>query len=195
MILIRTDHPFLRVGRHSLRRCCHRQPPDQGCDHHYYHFHPRRCIIGVSGGGRGWVDCSRSSRSFSAGSLLLTHLLFFSSESLRMIILSSPGGPRTSWLRSPKSFLMNFSSHKMPGMRPSSSEDEDRSTTRTFSEGPPCSNTGEHGQREEISDGDPSGGGDPDGTNGGVEPPLGEEEPSLEGERARLVPLFYSIIG
>jgi hypothetical protein len=81
------------------------------------------------------------------------------------------------------------------GMRPSSSEDEDRSTTRTFSEGPPCSNTGERGRHKEISDKDPGGGGDPDGADGGVEPPLGEEEPSLEGEQARLVPLLSSIVG
>jgi hypothetical protein len=78
----------------------------------------------------------------------------------------------------------------MSEMRPSSSEDENISTTRTFSEEPPCSNTSECGRCEEISDGDPGGGGDPDGTGGGVEPSLGEEEPSLEGERARLVPLF-----
>jgi hypothetical protein len=79
-------------------------------------------------------------------------------------------------------------------MRPYSSEDEDRSTTRTFSKGPSCSNTDEQGRREEISDEDPSGGGDPDNTGGGVEPPLGDEEPSLEGERERLVSLLSSIV-
>jgi hypothetical protein len=36
----------------------------------------------------------------------------------------------------------------------SSSEDKDRSTTGVFSEGPPCSNTGERGRREDTSDGD-----------------------------------------
>jgi hypothetical protein len=67
------------------------------------------------------------------------------------------------------------------------------STTGTFSKGPPCSNTGERGRHEEISDGDPGGGGgDPDSTDGGVEPPLGEEEPSLDGERECLVPLLTS---
>jgi hypothetical protein len=116
-------------------------------------------------------------------------------ESMRMMILSSSGGPRTSRLRSPKSFLVNSSSHKMLEMRPSSSEDEDKSTSRTFSEGPPCSNTGEHGWHEEISDGDAGGGGDPNDIGGGVEPPLSEEEPSLEGEGARLVPLLSSIVG
>jgi hypothetical protein len=79
-------------------------------------------------------------------------------------------------------------------MRPSSSEDEDRSTTGTFSEGPPCSNTDEQGRREEISDGDPGGGGDPDSTGGGVEPPLGEEEPSLAEEQEHLFPLLSSIV-
>jgi hypothetical protein len=83
----------------------------------------------------------------------------------------------------------------MSGMRHSSSEDEDRSTTRTFSEGPPCSNIGENGRCEQISNGDPGGGGDQDGTGGGDEPPLSEEEPSLEGERTRLVPLLSSIVG
>jgi hypothetical protein len=79
-------------------------------------------------------------------------------------------------------------------MRHSSSEDEDRSTTGTFSEGPSCSNTGDQGQREEISDGDSGGGGDLDNASGGVEPPLDEEEPSLDGERERLVALLSSIV-
>jgi hypothetical protein len=118
-----------------------------------------------------------------------------SSKSLRMMISLSPGGPRMSRLRSSKSFLADSSSHKMSGMIPSSSEDEDKSTTGTFSEGPPCSNTGERGRHEEISDGDAGGDGDPDGVSGGIEPPLGEEEPSLEGERACLVPLLCSIVG
>jgi hypothetical protein len=78
-------------------------------------------------------------------------------------------------------------------MGPSSSEKEDRYTTGTFSEGPPFSNTGEQGWREVISDGDPSGGGDPDIASG-VEPPLSDEESSLEGERERLVPLLSSIV-
>jgi hypothetical protein len=79
-------------------------------------------------------------------------------------------------------------------MRPSSSEDEDRTTTGTFSKGPPCSNTGEQGRHEEISNGDPGGGGDPDSADGGVELPLDEEKPSLEGERECLVPLLSSIV-
>jgi hypothetical protein len=83
----------------------------------------------------------------------------------------------------------------MLGMSHFSSEDEDRCTIETFLEGPPCPNTGERGRREDISDGDPCGGGDPDGAGGGGEPPLGEKESSLEGERARLVPLLSSIVG
>jgi hypothetical protein len=79
-------------------------------------------------------------------------------------------------------------------MRPSSYEDEDRSTTGTFLKGPLCSNTGKHGRHEEISDGDPDGSEDPDGASGGVEPPLGVEEPSLEGERERLVSLLSTIV-
>jgi hypothetical protein len=45
-----------------------------------------------------------------------------------------------------------------------------------------------------MSDGDPDGGGDPDSASGGIEPPLDEEEPSLEGEQERLVPLLCSIV-
>jgi hypothetical protein len=44
-----------------------------------------------------------------------------------------------------------------------------------------------------ISDGDPSGGGDPDRVGGGVLVSLGEGVPSAEGERGRLVP-FLSFI-
>jgi hypothetical protein len=46
------------------------------------------------------------------------------SESLRMMILLSPGGPRTSRLRSPKSFLANSSSYETSVMRSPSLEDE-----------------------------------------------------------------------
>jgi hypothetical protein len=53
-------------------------------------------------------------------------------------------------------------------MKSSSSEDEDRSTTRTCLDDPACSNTDKHGWQEETSDGDPGGGGDPDGVSGGV---------------------------
>jgi hypothetical protein len=90
--------------------------------------------------------------------------------------------------------MANSSSHEVSGIIPSSSNDEDRSTIGIFSEGPPYSNTGEQGRREEISDGDPNGNEDPDGTDSGVEPPLGDEEPSLEGERERLVPILSSIV-
>jgi hypothetical protein len=62
-----------------------------------------------------------------------------------------------------------------------------------FPGGAPCSNTGEQGRREEISAGDSGGGGDPDGTNGGVLGPMDEGLPSAEGERHRLVPLLSSI--
>jgi hypothetical protein len=72
--------------------------------------------------------------------------------------------------------------------RKKSSSSEDRSTTGILSEGSPGSNTGEGGCRDETSDGEPSGGGDPDGDGGGIELRLlGQEEPSFEGERERLV--------
>jgi hypothetical protein len=60
---------------------------------------------------------------------------------------------------------------------------------------PPCSNTDEQGWREEISDGDPGGSGDPDGTGRGVLASLGEGLPSVEGERERLVSFLSSIGG
>jgi hypothetical protein len=111
-----------------------------------------------------------------------------------MMTLPSLGGPRTSQLRSSKSFLANSSSHEVSGLRPSSSEDEERSTIGVFLEEPPCSNTGERGWSEETSDRDPSGGDDPEGASGGVGALPGDGLPSLEGERARLVPLLSSIV-
>jgi hypothetical protein len=119
---------------------------------------------------------------------------YSSSKLLRMMMLPAPDGPRTSRLRSPKSLLTNSSSRDVSGMRPSSFEDENRSTTGTFSEGPSCSNTDEQWWHEEVSHRDPGGGGDPDSADGGIEPSLGEEEPSLEGEREHLVPLLSSIV-
>jgi hypothetical protein len=116
-------------------------------------------------------------------------------ESLRMMILPLPGAPRMSRLRSPKSLLTNSSFYETSTMRSPSLEDEERSTTRAFSEDPPCSSTGERGQREEASSGDVNDGDDPDGADGGVLAPSGDGLPSLEGERARLMPPFSSIIG
>jgi hypothetical protein len=79
-------------------------------------------------------------------------------------------------------------------MGPSSSEDEETSTTGAFPEGPPCSNTSDRVWREETSGGDPSGGGDPEDVGGGVGALPGDRLPSLEGKRARLVPLLSSIV-
>jgi hypothetical protein len=45
---------------------------------------------------------------------------------------------------------------------------EEGSIIGVFPEALPCSKTGEQGRRDETSDGDPGGGGDPDGTGGGV---------------------------
>jgi hypothetical protein len=49
-------------------------------------------------------------------------------------------------------------------------------------------------RQEETSSGDPGGSEDPDNAGGGVKTLLGTEEPSLEGERGRLVPLLSSIV-
>jgi hypothetical protein len=56
----------------------------------------------------------------------------------------------------------------------------------TGSEGPPCSHGGKQRRHDEVSGGDCIGGGDPERERGGVEALLGEEDPSLEGERGRL---------
>jgi hypothetical protein len=82
----------------------------------------------------------------------------------------------------------------MSRMRSSSSEEEERSTTEIFLEGPPCSRTSWQGWREETSEWDPGGGGDPDVTGSGVETLLGGEEPSLKGEQELLLSLLSSIV-
>jgi hypothetical protein len=127
-----------------------------------------------------WVSVAFSSRISTS-----------SSESLRMMILLSPGSPRTSRLISPKCLLANSSSRETSVMRSPSSEDEKKSTTRVFSDDPPCSHIGERGQREETSGGDVNG--DPEGAGGGVLAPSGDGLPSLEGERACLMPLLSFI--
>jgi hypothetical protein len=116
-----------------------------------------------------------------------------SSESLRMMNLLSPGGPRTSQLRLPKGLLVNALSRETSAMRSPSLEDEERSTTEALMEDHPCSHTGEWGQCEKTSGGDISGGGDPDGAGGGVLAPSGDGLPTLERERARLMPLLSYI--
>jgi hypothetical protein len=114
-------------------------------------FHPLRGIIGNGGGSWCRVDSSRSSRKFSAGRLLIWHLLF-SSELSRMMTLPSPGGLRMSRLRLPKSFLVNSASREVSAMEFFSSKDKERSITGGFPEELPCSKIGEQGQREEVSD-------------------------------------------
>jgi hypothetical protein len=139
---------------------------------------------------------SISSHEFGAGRLLISSgASFSSSESSSMMTLLSPGGPRMSQLRSSKSFLVNSASREVSAMKFSSSEGKERSITGVFSEELPCSKTGEQGWREEVSDGDPGGGGDPDGTSGGVVASLDEGFPSGEGEHSRLMPLWSSIDG
>jgi hypothetical protein len=55
--------------------------------------------------------------------------------------------------------------------------------------------TAEQGRREEISDGNPGSGEDPDGAGGGVLALLGRGFPSGEGEHSCLMPLWSSING
>jgi hypothetical protein len=143
-------------------------------------LHPIRCIIGISGGGDWCRDFIVEDGATSVPAASSSHTYSSSLESLRMMILPSPGGPRSSRLRSSNTLLANSSSCVISGMRSSSSEE--RSTTGILSEGSPCSKTSEQWWREETSDGDPGGGGDPDGVGGGVETLLGDEEPSFEEE-------------
>jgi hypothetical protein len=91
-----------------------------------------------------------------------------------MIILPSPGGPRMSQLRSPKSFLVNSSSQEV------STTSEEGPLTGVTPEAPPCSNTEEQRWRDETSDWDPGGGGDPDGTDIGVFASSGRGIPSVK---------------
>jgi hypothetical protein len=62
-------------------------------------------------------------------------------------------------------------------------------------EGPPYSNTGELGRREETSAKDSGGGGDPDGADSGVLVLLGGVLPPVEGEYSHLMPLLSFIVG
>jgi hypothetical protein len=107
------------------------------------------------------------------------HLLFFHgvTKDDDFAIVMRPKKPR---LRSLKSLLGKSSSYEVSEKL--SSPSEERSTTGTFSEGPPCSKTGEQWWCKETSDGDPGGGGDPNSADVGVETLVGEEDSSLEGE-------------
>jgi hypothetical protein len=102
---------------------------------------------------------------------------YSSLESLRMMMLASPGG----------------SSSREVSEKVSSSL-EKRSTTGVPSDGPPCSYTGDGGLRDETTDGDVGGSGDPDGEGGGVEALLGEDEEPVVDEWKCLVPLLASIV-
>jgi hypothetical protein len=92
-------------------------------------------------------------------------------------------------LRSPKSFLVNYSSREV------STTSEEGPLTGVAPEALPCSNTDEQWRRDETSDGDPGGGRDPDGTGVGVFASSGRGLSSAEGERSCLTPFLSSIGG
>jgi hypothetical protein len=92
-------------------------------------------------------------------------------------------------LRSPKSFLANFSSREV------STTSEGGPLTGVAPEALPCSNTDEQRRCDETSDGDPGGGGDPDDIGGGVCATSGKGVPSAEGECSCLMPFLSSIGG
>jgi hypothetical protein len=92
-------------------------------------------------------------------------------------------------LRSPKSFLVSYSSQEV------STINEEGSSTGVFPKALSRSNTSEQGRRDETTDGDPGAGGELDGAGGGVSASSGKGLPFAEGERSRLVPLLFSISG
>jgi hypothetical protein len=110
------------------------------------------------------------------------------------MILPLPGGPRISWLRSPKSFLANSSSRDVSAMDSSSPEDKAKSKTGTGSEGTPCSHGGKQRRRDEVTGRDCVGGGHPERDGGGVEALLGEEDPSSGGGGRGRLRFFLSSI-
>jgi hypothetical protein len=131
------------------------------------------------------VEARLTAAEVAAGSVPAVFSSYASSspsESSRMMTLPSPGGLRMSQLRLLKSFLVNSASREVLAMKFPSSKDKERSIIITFSEGSYCLNTGEQGQCDETSGGDPGGGGDPDGAGGGVFMSLCEGPPSVEGE-------------
>jgi hypothetical protein len=95
-------HPKAR--RRHLRCRCHRQPPDRGPDHHYYHFSPPAGASSVSAVEAGLTVVEAVASSMP---VVFSSRTFSSSESLRMMILSSLGGPRTARLSSSKSIWVN----------------------------------------------------------------------------------------
>jgi hypothetical protein len=92
-------------------------------------------------------------------------------------------------LRSQKSFPVNSS------LREVSTTSEEGPLTGVIPEALPYSNTGEQRRCDETSDGDPGGGGDPDGVGGGVFALSDRGFPSAEGERSCLMPFLSSIGG
>jgi hypothetical protein len=100
-----------------------------------------------------------------------------SSESLRMMMLPSPGGPRRSHLRSSKSLRMMSSSREVLGAVSSSCED--KSTIGNPSEGSPCSYNGDGGPWDEPSGEETSDGEDGVGDAGGVDASLDKDEDAL----------------
>jgi hypothetical protein len=125
-----------KATRRHLHCRCYRRPPDRGCDYHYYRFIP----VGASS-----VEAVKAGLTAAEVAAFSVPVVFSprtssssSSESLRMMILLSPGGTRTLQLRSPKSLLVNSSSHETSTMRSPSLEDEEGSTTGAFPEGPPA---------------------------------------------------------
>jgi hypothetical protein len=95
--------------------------------------------------------------------------------------------------RSLKSLLANSSSHEISGMRPSTSEDEERFITGAFLKGSLAQTPVSLGSVRRPSTGTPAMVVNLEGVGDGVGAPLGDGLPSLVGERAHLVPLLSSI--
>jgi hypothetical protein len=149
-------------------------------------LHPIGCFIGIGGGGggnRGVYSRRRSSLGVDGG--VLVHLIFVIriTEDDHFAVV---GRPENVAVEVAEELPGELSSREVSAKKSSSPEGEARSTIGTGSEGPSCSHGGKQRRRDEVSGGDCIGGGDLDKDGGGVEALLGEEDPSLEGERGRL---------
>jgi hypothetical protein len=103
------------------------------------------------------------------------HTSSSTSESLRMMMMSLPSGPRRPRLRSPKSLRVISSSCEVMGVTSSSSKD--KSTTGNPTEGSPCSYIRDGGPWDEPSSEEATE--DAIGDDSGVDALLDEDEDML----------------
>jgi hypothetical protein len=141
-----------KASRLHLRRYCIIYLTIRGKTITILVLHPLGIFIGINnGGGWSWGHYIRRWCNISIDGGLLTHLIFFFIGVTEDDDLPSLGGPRMLRLWSLKSLLVNSSSHEVSRMRPSSSTDEERSTTGAFLEGPPAQTLVSTGSMRKLS--------------------------------------------